>query len=373
MDVAMLGTPFRRPGSSSPAAGGVGRQAPPDHAAPASPGGVGRRLTSRRFDLPIPIAIGIAAVVSGVLFIAVVQPLVGALLSTWCDDGLDALGCLIVTRMITVSGTYILAGLAAFPVLWILKVRRALPTALFGGAAMATGWTLARALAESTLSAALLAIAGYGIFFAIFHVLFTRLPGPFGVHLCAALAIVVVSFYGLTGLGEDVDYARFSRDVEREVARLDFDVYVPSRLPAGHQLRGGGHLVGMYSSDPRSYEVAIVNEMDRSVLLRSFRFDPSSFNPPTDCGPDEPGPAGAPQPCNLVGETPHHVEVYAAMDATSRQTVYYARVGRSVVTLRDANVMSPPSEELAMTVFGSLEKTSAARLTEMNDRVRSGD
>jgi hypothetical protein len=357
-EIAMLQTPFHRPprGSSTPAA------TPPPRTPLASE-------TPPPFHIPVALAIAAAAIVSSTVTMAAMGPLVGSSLFH-CSQGLDGLGCAVVSRMVLVWASYLIGGAAGFAVLGLLRVPRALPTALLGGAAMATGWTLVRALASSLPSAVLVAAVGFGLFYSLFQILFTRMPGPLAIHVTVAAAVVFASFFGLMELGDRVDRAQFNRDVDREVAALDFDVYVPADMP-GYRF-ADGELSGMYErTGTRSYAVSLRNDLDRYLILTSFRFDPLAFDPPRDCGWPRPSQVPRlPQPCSEVGETPDHVKVYAATSTTTRETTYYAQVGRGVVTLMDTNTLTPVAQDLAMHIFGSLEKTSAGRLRELQDRVR---
>ena len=167
-----------------------------------------------------------------------------------------------------------------------------------------------------------------------------------------------------------VDADRAVALVFEHVAGLCGKHQVVAAAVPGYQF-GGGELLGTYDRNtPKSYEVSLVNEMDRSLILTSFRFDGAPFNPPGDCGWPRTGRAPAPVPCTEVGETPGDVKVYVGTEAASKQTAYYAHVGRSVVTLRDANTFAPITQDLAMHIFGSLRKTSADRLRELSRQAR---
>ena len=358
----MLHNPFTRP--SAAASEPAGAPVPPrDEGAGWIAG-----LAGYRRHAPVPAAIALAAVVSGLLVVGLGDPMVGFIVGSRCADGLDALGCIIMGRLVVVSLAYVAAGLAGAAVLWFLGQRRPVPVGVFAGLTMAAGWMLMRVLSDSTAGAVLIAIAGFGICFAVYQLLFSRVPAPLPLLCLGALGIVVASVFGLPTLGDAVDLERSRDEQERVLAAADFDVYVPRALPDGMQFAGAGLGDGYSASEP-SVDVSLRTRDGGSFILTSSRVE-ASFDPPRDCGGVYPyDPVELHKPCRLVGTTANRIDVYASERNGPDDPVYHARVGRSMVTIKGGSKLEPMPDGVALAIVGSLERTSAHELRLMNGRL----
>jgi hypothetical protein len=362
----MLHSPFNHrmtaPSSTATAPGSPAPTPVPKAGSQGPPGPTGSRLAPYRRRIPAPAAIAIAAVVSGLFFFFVVQPVLDANLLD-CGDGLDSLGCALMSRLVIVVVTYTLAGLAGVGVLWLFGLRRALPVGLFGGLTMGAGWTFLRAVADSKASVAVIGIVSFGVCFALYHLLFNRVPLPVPALWAAAAGIVVGAFFGLTLVGGRIDMARYIDEQERLVDDATFDVYVPGFAPGGFRF-AGGTLSGAYAGEEKDdeyYELDLRNAEDRYLVMTSFQ-DTPAFDPPRNCGWDHPYDQAPVEPCHLVGTTRSGVDVFQSTSSGNPDGVWFARVGRSVVSLKDANTLTPIPDEVALALYGSLEKKTGAEL-----------
>lgn len=294
--------------------------------------------------------------------IGIVYALAG-LATQGCSEGFSGLGCVIVGAYAILVASFIVSII----VMWLMLKRFAIPRPFLVSLGIAfIGGILAQIFGLSGYFSIILGVVllpfAYFLGAVIAYFLANRWLKRTVFVVLAILAISGV-LYGVSRVGSSAAVkGSVTRHSEEQVQKLDFQVYLPSYLPAGYKLYGATAIDYLPSTDTYFEATYLFGSNETNDPLgyhiNSFKV-PSYYSPPTNCGdglPTKKLPGR--YPCSVAGTTTTGEDIYVTQIAASGDMIAYIKKDTTLVTLTTNGPMDKIVQKPDLIkIFSSLKAT----------------
>lgn len=310
--------------------------------------------------------IGAARELTGLVGGGVVAGIVGALVTLMaddgnplnCGDGMEGLGCGILT-----VGLFVIAGIVAatvvnYGVLRAARVPHAGAVTAVSITAFVAWWLAIDELIPGTNIAFLPIASPIAVLNVLAAGLFRALE-PRKLVVLGVVGAVIVLAFPLTGAMNDIG-SRRSRDNEQTaIATANFQTFVFGYLPRGFHADPPNYYKP--TNGPAHVEVSAVhgsNEVGDPApfTVTTFRV-PTAFDPPNNCGSDRPDAYDAVWPCRQVAQTRQGEPIFVDGGATfSNRQRFFVRRGDTLIVLDTTSSATEMPLPLVVRIYDGLRR-----------------
>jgi hypothetical protein len=338
-----------------------------------------KTVARSRSLIPAFFVVLVAAAVGFIVYYSV--PAIDSAFSGGCASGWAGFGCVIMASLASLVLAPVVAGVLAFVALRALKVGSSGWVAGFGtliSASMISGTY--KNLAQG-FNGALIWDGITLVCFVFTYILLLVLKSRKGWAVLI-LGIIVVLLYIFAGrIASGINTQSFNSQQAAVIQGAEFTVYLPQSLPAGWRY-GGGSLANPLDefnpgSEPasESYSIEYDGAVSPDSITPQFYFEFSKvtglYQPPANCGPEEPGVGGQVSvPCQKIGSTAQGEIVYFATTKSPTTELAYAQIGQTLVVMRTSYNASFSTGDI-LTMFKSLKAESGSELEALNNSVKN--
>lgn len=304
-------------------------------------------------------------------------PVVDSTFSGGCDSGWAGFGCAIFAGLASLVLTPLIVGFLSYLALKGLKIGNSAWVAGFGTLLSASAIVGTYKNLGQGFSAVLIWDGITLVCFLLTYFLFLVMKDRKGVVVLALCLLAVVSYSYAGRIAGNINNQSFVNQQAATIQGAEFTVYLPQHLPTGWHYGGGSLGNPLNEFDPgsepasESYSVEYDGAVSPDSITPQFYFEYSKVNglyePPTNCGPEQPGNAGTVTiPCQKIGTTTQGEAIYYATTEGPATELAYTQIGQTLIAMRTSYNASFSTEDI-LTMFKSLKAESGSDLEKLNN------